>query len=255
MEYLLSAKVASGFLYLPETGSTNKDLLAKAQSEKLEEFFVIATDHQLSGRGRLDRSWQASPGSSVMASILLRPSFQDSNAIGWIPLMTAVAVAQSLEELGVKSLVKWPNDVLIADKKVSGILAEASADLSQVVVGFGINVVQRQGELPVETATSLFTEIGSELSKDQILSRVIANLKELYQALASSKGNAELSGLRQLVLDHSATVGKQVRVLFPDLSEVQGLAVAIDLAGRLQVQTNDKTLTVSAGDVLHLRSL
>ena len=255
MEYLLSAKVASGFLYLPETGSTNKDLLAKAQSEKLEEFFVIATDHQLSGRGRLDRSWQASPGSSVMASILLRPSFQESNAIGWIPLMTAVAVAQSLEELGVKSLVKWPNDVLIADKKVSGILAEASADLSQVVVGFGINVVQRQGELPVETATSLFTEIGSELSKDQILSRVIANLKELYQALASSKGNAELSGLRQLVLDHSATVGKQVRVLFPDLSEVQGLAVAIDLAGRLQVQTNDKTLTVSAGDVLHLRSL
>lgn len=255
MEYLLSAKAAGGFLHLPETGSTNKDLLEKAKLEHLEDFFVIATDHQLSGRGRLDRSWQASPGSSVMASILLRPSFQDPNAIGWISLLTAVAITQSLEELGVKALVKWPNDVLISDKKVSGILAEASSDLSHIVVGFGINVLQRQDELPVETATSLFAETGTELSRDRILASVISNLKQLYQALATSSGDAESSGLRQLTLNLSATVGNKVRVVFPDQSEVTGEAVDIDPVGRLVVRDKDKTLTVSAGDVLHLRSL
>lgn len=255
MEYLLSNKAASGFLYLPETGSTNKDLLAKAQSEDLEDFFVIATDHQLSGRGRLDRSWQAGPGSSVMASILLRPSFEDPNAIGWLSLMAAVAISQSLDELGVKAQVKWPNDVLIGDKKVSGILAEASADLSYVVVGFGINVLQQEAELPVETATSLLAETGTQLSRDEILSQVITNIKQLYQALARFAGDAEASGLRQLVLDHSATVGKDVRIVFPDKSESTGAAIGIDLAGRLQVRSKNETLTVSAGDVLHLRSL
>jgi BirA family transcriptional regulator, biotin operon repressor / biotin---[acetyl-CoA-carboxylase] ligase len=119
MEYLLSAQAAAGFEYLEQTGSTNKDLLAR--SEGLPEFFVLATDFQTAGKGRMDRSWEANSGSSVMASILLRPQFTQSSGIGWLSLLTALAITRAISDLGLAPKIKWPNDVLIAEKKVSGI--------------------------------------------------------------------------------------------------------------------------------------
>ena len=251
MEYLLSAQAAAGFEYLEQTGSTNADLLAKAQG--LPEFYVVATDFQTAGKGRMDRSWEAKPGSSVMASILLRPQFSESSGIGWLSLLTALAISRSISALGPKPLIKWPNDVLIADKKVSGILAEAASDLSCVVIGFGINVNQSIQELPVETATSLSIETAQAVNRDQLLANVIENLKQLYSELVSAGGSAEASGLRAAILDASATIGSQVSVEFPDGKKAFGLAKDIDATGRLVVETQSQTLTVSAGDVLHLR--
>ena len=251
MEYLLSAQAAAGFEYLEQTGSTNADLLAKAQG--LPEFYVVATDFQTAGKGRMDRSWEAKPGSSVMASILLRPQFSESSGIGWLSLLTALAISRSISALGPKPLIKWPNDVLISDKKVSGILAEAASDLSCVVIGFGINVNQSIQELPVETATSLSIETAQAVNRDQLLANVIENLKQLYSELVSAGGSAEASGLRNQILDASATIGSQVSVEFPDGKKAFGLAKDIDATGRLVVETQSQTLTVSAGDVLHLR--
>ena len=252
MEYLLSSQVASGFENLEETGSTNRDLLDRAAS--VGEFFVLATDFQTAGRGRMDRRWEAEPGSSVMASILLRPKFVDPGGIGWLSLLGALAIAQAIASFGVSPKVKWPNDVLIEGKKVSGILAEASADLSAVVLGFGINVLQNQKDLPVETATSLSIETGKQISRDELLAKVIQNVISLYQELEKAEGSAEHSGLRQALLEFSATVGQQVSVEFPDKTKAFGLAKDIDSGGRLVIQTTSETLSVSAGDVLHLRS-
>jgi BirA family transcriptional regulator, biotin operon repressor / biotin---[acetyl-CoA-carboxylase] ligase len=252
VEYLLSSQVASGFENLEETGSTNRDLLDRAAS--VGEFFVLATDFQTAGRGRMDRRWEAEPGSSVMASILLRPKFVDPGGIGWLSLLGALAIAQAIASFGVSPKVKWPNDVLIEGKKVSGILAEASADLSAVVLGFGINVLQNQKDLPVETATSLSIETGKQISRDELLAKVIQNVISLYQELEKAEGSAEQSGLRQGLLEISATLGQQVSVEFPDKTKAFGLAKDIDSAGRLVIQTTSETLSVSAGDVLHLRS-
>ena len=251
MEYLLSTQEAAGFEYLEQTGSTNSDLLAKAQG--LPEFSVLATDFQTAGKGRMERSWEASPGSSVMASVLLRPSFTESSGIGWLPLLAALAISQAIGSLGREAKIKWPNDVLIGEKKVSGILAEASIDLSCLVVGFGINVNQSREALPVETATSLLVESGGSIDRDQLLATVIQNLKTLYSQLSAFGGDAQASGLRQAILNSSATVGQQVSVEFPDGHKAFGLAKDIDLSGRLVIETASKTLTVSAGDVLHLR--
>lgn len=251
MEYLLSRQEAAGFEYLEQTGSTNRDLLAKA--EGLPEFYVLATDFQTAGKGRMDRSWEASPGSSVMVSVLLRPSFTESSGIGWLSLMTALAISQAISALGQEAKIKWPNDVLIQDKKVSGILAEVATDLSCVVIGFGINVNQTATELPVETATSLLVETGGSIDRDQLLAAVIQNLKKLYFELSASGGDAEASGLREAILRSSATIGQQVTVEFPDGKKAFGLAKQIDSTGRLVVETSSETLTVSAGDVLHLR--
>ncbi len=251
MEYLLSAQAAAGFEYLEQTGSTNKDLLARSQG--LPEFFVLATDFQTAGKGRMDRSWEASPGSSVMASILLRPQFTQSSGIGWLSLLTALAITKAISDLGLEPKIKWPNDVLIAEKKVSGILAEASSDLSSVVIGFGINVNQSAKQLPVDTATSLSIESASAVDRDQLLAAVIENIRTLYIELSKAGGDATDSGLRQAVLELSATVGSQVSVEFPDGKKVFGLAKDIDETGRLVVSTQTETLSVSAGDVLHLR--
>jgi len=251
MEYLLSAQAAAGFEYLEQTGSTNKDLLARSQG--LPEFFVLATDFQTAGKGRMDRSWEASPGSSVMASILLRPQFIQSTGIGWLSLLTALAITRAISDLGLAPKIKWPNDVLIAEKKVSGILAEASSDLSSVVIGFGINVNQSSQALPVDTATSLSIESAGAVDRDQLLAAVIENIRTLYIELSKAGGDAIESGLRQAVLEMSATVGSQVSVEFPDGKKVFGLAKDIDETGRLVVSTQNETLSVSAGDVLHLR--
>jgi BirA family transcriptional regulator, biotin operon repressor / biotin---[acetyl-CoA-carboxylase] ligase len=251
MEYLLSAQAAAGFEYLEQTGSTNKDLLARSQG--LPEFFVLATDFQTAGKGRMDRSWEASPGSSVMASILLRPQFTQSSGIGWLSLLTALAITKAISGLGLAPKIKWPNDVLIAEKKVSGILAEVATDLSCVVIGFGINVNQSDQQLPVDTATSLSIESASAVERDQLLAAVIENIRTLYLELSKAGGDATDSGLRQAILEMSATVGSQVSVEFPDGKKVFGLAKDIDETGRLVVSTQTETLSVSAGDVLHLR--
>jgi BirA family biotin operon repressor/biotin-[acetyl-CoA-carboxylase] ligase len=252
MEYLLSMQAANGFDFLEETGSTNRDLLERADS--CEEFFVLATNFQSAGRGRMDRRWEAAPGSSVMASILLRPKFTEPEGIGWLSLLAALAINQALESFGVSSKIKWPNDVLIEGKKVSGILAEASADLSTVVLGFGINVSQSQEDLPVETATSLAIATGNQINHDELLAKVIENIISLYRELALGGGDPEVSGLRDSLVKASGTLGQSVSVEFPDNTKAFGLATEIDKAGRLVIETSSKTLSVSAGDVLHLRS-
>jgi BirA family transcriptional regulator, biotin operon repressor / biotin---[acetyl-CoA-carboxylase] ligase len=252
VEYLLSRQLAAGFEYLEQTGSTNRDLLARAGD--LPEFYVLATDFQTAGRGRMDRSWEALPKSSIMASILLRPKFMDSSGIGWLSLLTALAITRAVNSQAVAAKVKWPNDVLIGDKKVSGILAEASEDLSVVVVGFGINVSQSKSELPVDTATSLAIETGKTTDRDQLLADVISNLRGLYGDLNTSNGSAADSGLRSALIEVSATIGQQVSVEFPDGTKAFGKAIDIDESGRLLVQTQAETIAVSAGDVLHLRT-
>jgi BirA family biotin operon repressor/biotin-[acetyl-CoA-carboxylase] ligase len=168
--------------------------------------------------------------------------------------MMAEAVKSALAEVGIESKIKWPNDVLVKGQKISGILAEANSDLSAVVVGFGINVNQSAQELPTGSATSLLIEGATSLDRDSFLARTLSHFQQLYLDLAETGGDAVASGLRARIIEASATIGELVEVLFPDGSSVVGEATGIDEGGRLQVLSATKTLSVSAGDVLHLRT-
>ena len=254
MDYPKTSLVANGILAVQETGSTNQDLLALADSKNHPEFFTLITEYQTAGRGRLDRKWQANPGSSVMASVLLRPSFKDPTGIGWLSLMMAEAIRTALAGLGIESKIKWPNDVLVGGLKISGVLAEANSDLSAVVVGFGINVTQTAKELPTSSATSLLIAGATSVDRDALLAETLRSFKDLYLELLDAGGDAEASALRARIISSSATIGELVEVSFPDGTSAVGEAVAIDEGGRLQVSTSAKTLSVSAGDVLHLRT-
>jgi BirA family biotin operon repressor/biotin-[acetyl-CoA-carboxylase] ligase len=254
MEYPKTSLVANGMLAVLETGSTNQDLLALAASNQHPEFFTLITEFQTAGRGRLDRKWQAAPGSSVMASVLLRPNFKDQSGVGWLSLMMAEAIKTVLAELGIDSKIKWPNDVLVNGLKISGVLAEANSALSAVVVGFGINVNQGVKELPTSSATSLMAAGADSVDRDDLLAQTLRSFKQMYQELVYAEGDATVSGLRSRILESSATIGELVEVSFPDGTSAVGEAVDIDASGRLQVLSATQTLSVSAGDVLHLRT-
>jgi len=127
------------------TGSTNADLLARALRGE-PEGMVLATEDQRAGRGRMGRSWITPPRAALTFSLLVRPEMPVARR-GWLPLLTGVAVAEAITGVtGVRTVLKWPNDVLAGQGKLAGILAEAAGDA--VVAGIGVNVCAEACELP-----------------------------------------------------------------------------------------------------------
>ena len=246
---LSDALVGPGRLFtvvraVASTGSTNADLAAEARAGAPSGTVLIA-DHQSTGRGRFTRRWEASPGASVAVSVLLRAGDVPVARWPWLPLVTGVAVADGLRAAaGIEAAVKWPNDVLIDDRKVCGILAERVDDAA--VIGMGINTTLTEDELPVATATSLALA-GSQASTTEVVLGVLTELEQAFRRWV------EGADLQPWFEQHCATVGRQVRVLQSSEIAVEGLAVGIDEWGRLRVRTPAGERAFAAGDVQHLR--
>ena len=152
-----------------------------------------------------------------------------------------------------RAMVKWPNDVLIADKKVCGVLSELLGDLSGVVVGAGVNAFQNQEQLPVPTATSLAIESIDVASLDDLLAAFLTNLKRNYEEFIALAGELGGSELHSALNSACSSIGRDVRVVLPGDTEFVGRAIEIDSLGRLVVQNETETRAVSVGDIVHLR--
>jgi BirA family biotin operon repressor/biotin-[acetyl-CoA-carboxylase] ligase len=232
------------------TGSTNADLLAEAAAGAAAGR-VLAAEAQTAGRGRLGRQWVSPPHAALTFSALFRPDDLPPARRSWIPLLAGVAVASAVRRCAaVDAWLKWPNDVLVGEAKLAGILAEQSRDA--VVVGVGINVTLRRHELPVPTATSLLLEHATELGREQLLGAVLHDLEHWYLAWAAT-GDPDAAGLRAAYLRRCATIGRQVRVDLPGGRALTGIAADVDPDGRLVVRTPSGMTSVSAGDVVHVR--
>ena len=171
-----------------ETGSTNADLLHEARAGAAEGLVLVA-ETQTAGRGRLGRSWSSPPRAALACSVLLRPAAVPPAARAWLPLLTGIAVAAALRaEAGVPAGLKWPNDVLVADRKIAGILAEVHGDA--IVVGIGLNVTLTAAELPVPGATSLLLEDAACLDRERLLAAVLTGLADRYRTWAAGPGAA-----------------------------------------------------------------
>jgi BirA family biotin operon repressor/biotin-[acetyl-CoA-carboxylase] ligase len=250
-----------------ETGSTNADLAARAR-EGAPEGTVLATEWQTAGRGRKGRTWTAPPRSGLAFSMLVRPAVP-VRLLGWASLLTGVAVATAVRRMtawsqkgerflgegadtAVDARLKWPNDVLVGDRKLAGILAERVDDA--VVIGVGLNVGLRAEELPVPTATSLAIE-GAPLSdRAPLLRAILREFETWYREWTALDGDPERSGLRTAYRDLCVTLGREVRVEMPGERRLAGLARDVDETGRLVVEegTGGES-AVSAGDVVHVR--
>jgi BirA family biotin operon repressor/biotin-[acetyl-CoA-carboxylase] ligase len=237
------------------TGSTNADLAAAGAPEGT----VLAAEEQLAGRGRLGRQWVSPPRSSIMVSVLLRPARVSPSLRGWLPLLAGVAAATAVRaSTNVPAGLKWPNDLLVGQRKLAGILAEQSGDA--IVVGLGLNVSTTAAELPdtgpgAPPATSLYLVGATGLDRTALLTALLAEFGRRYQAWTGTQppGDPEASGLRAAYLGLSTTIGRDVRVERPAGQLTIGQATGVDPEGRLIVAGPDGTEAVSAGDVRHLR--
>ena len=235
-----------------EAPSTNAIVAERARTGVGEGLAVVA-EHQTAGRGRLDRTWETPPRSALTFSLLLRPT-APSRSWPWLPLLTGYAVSKALRADGHDAGVKWPNDVLIGERKVAGILVERveTGAGPAAVVGVGLNVGMTAEELPVPEATSLAVETGSAPDRTDLLVSVLQTLWEAYDTWQTG---GEAAGLR-LASSYAAacvTVGREVRVDLPSGEVLVGRATEIDPGGRLVVESSAGPRPVGAGDVIHVR--
>jgi BirA family biotin operon repressor/biotin-[acetyl-CoA-carboxylase] ligase len=238
-----------------EIGSTNAALLTAA-ADDAPDGSVLVAEHQGAGRGRLDRVWTSPPRAGLTVSFLVRPDVPAARR-GWLPLLTGIALAESVGEVtGVRASLKWPNDLLALDgRKLAGILAEALAVPTQptaVVVGVGLNVSTRADELP-PTGSSLAQVLGAPVDRAPVLLAFLRAFERRYLAWTGHLGDPIASGLASDYLAWSGTVGTDVVVTLPDGSTLEGRAEAVDWDGRLVVRTPEGTVELASGDVRHVR--
>lgn len=232
-----------------ETGSTNADLLARAAAGEDIDGAVLIAEAQTAGRGRNGRSWSTPPGSQVALSAGVGVGAVPSAAWGWLPLLTGVAVVDAVgEAAGVTAGLKWPNDVLAGEKKLAGILAEVAAPAPVVVVGLGLNVTEAPD--PVATSLSL---LGATVDRVVLTEAVLRHLAERIERWRAAEGADDT--LAADYRSRSVTIGHRVRASLPGDRAIGGVATGVDELGRLRIDTGAEVITVSAGDITHLRGV
>jgi BirA family biotin operon repressor/biotin-[acetyl-CoA-carboxylase] ligase len=223
---------------LRSVDSTNRLVAARAAAGA-EEGLVVAAEVQTAGRGRLDRSWQAEPGAALLVSVLLRPRALPPGRWYLFTAAAALAGREACQETGgFTPELKWPNDLMVGERKLAGILAEATGEA--LVVGMGLNV---HGAPPGAAWT------------DEVAGRRIDRTLLLAAWLAAL--DRHLGATEEIMAAYRracSTIGREVSVQ-QGAGQLLGWAEAVDDDGRLVVRRSDGTrVAVSSGDVIHVRS-
>ena len=236
--------IGQNVLYYRSVTSTN-DIARQQALAKAPEGTAVIAESQTIGRGRLKRAW-VSPQGNIAVTIILYPAREN---IHYLTMLAALAVLRSIEKTTrLKCQLKWPNDVLINNRKVCGILLEsqaASESVDYVIIGIGINVNMRLSDYPeiASIATSLADETGEEVSRPVLLRNLFLEMEKLYLCLQA--GESPLSEWR----DNLITLGKNIHVRAGD-DVFEGIAESVADDGSLMLRCADgKLLKFMAGDV------
>jgi len=243
-----AARLPARVEVLDAAPSTNAVVAERARAGAAAGLVVVA-EHQTHGRGRLDRSWETPARAGLTFSLLLRPELSPERW-PWLPLWTGYAVHAALADRLPGLGLKWPNDVLVEDRKLAGILVERveTATGPVAVVGIGLNVSLTREELPVDTGTSIALETGEpDPDRTGILAGLLASLE------ASAPLLDDAAALRSAYTGACSTLGRRVRVEVPAGAPLVGTAEGIDDDGRLLVEAAGGVVAVGAGDVVHVR--
>ena len=235
-----------GPIYHFDTETSTNDTARALGFRGAPEGTLVVAEAQSAGRGRLGRTWFSPPGVGIYASLLLRPPLPPTD-LPQITLTAAVAVVRALNrETGVSAGIKWPNDLIVGEKKAGGILTEMETESDQiryVVVGLGLNV--NNPDIPPElanTATSLLQETGSFFPRVPILRAWLEEFEDLYQQFL----DREFPNILEEWKQHTVTLGRWVTVR-QGLKEMRGLALEVAPDGALLLKT-------AAGEVLRVTS-
>ncbi len=228
--------------------STNSYLL-ELGDKGFPEGTVAVADEQTSGRGRFARRWEAEPLSSLLFSILLRPVFLNRDEVFILTFSASVAVAEAIEIVtGVKTELKWPNDVLIHGRKACGILLESDFEgekLNYVVIGIGLNVNQAVFPDEIKTkAVSLSMAAGRSFDREELLSSILLRFKEVYESLKERDFYSIMKRWR----DKCLMFGKRIKFSVAG-KEIEGVLEEVTDDGAVSVRTSSGVLKFTAGEM------
>jgi BirA family biotin operon repressor/biotin-[acetyl-CoA-carboxylase] ligase len=231
------------------------DVAGRLAAEGADEGTVVVAESQSGGRGRLGRKWSSPRGAGIWTSIILRPSIPPHDAPK-LTLLTAVAITTVLQKCyGIEARIKWPNDVVVARRKICGALTELVAEQDAVryaIISFGLNVNQTKSRFPAEVAdiaTSMRIETGKRHDRPEVFRHILRELDKVYERFRQDSGAAILDRWREL----SCTLGRKVAIRLRDES-VEGIARDLADDGSLIIEMDNKTVRqISYGDVTILR--
>ncbi|MGD9725148.1 MAG: biotin--[acetyl-CoA-carboxylase] ligase [Nitrospiraceae bacterium] len=250
--------------YYASVDSTNNVAVALAQDGAPHGTVVLA-DAQSAGRGRRGRHWHSPPAQHLYCSIILRGCPEQTEYLTIVPLASALAVADAMfDAAAVQGRLKWPNDVLIGEKKVAGILCESvgGQPMTIVVVGIGMNINGRPDDFPQDfrnTAATLSGERGSPVDRTGLVSALLNRLEERI-ALISAR---TLADLLDAYRTRCSTLGLVVRAMVGDNNAIEGTAEAVGMDGSLHIRRgtpagsgrSDEIVIVHSADIVHLRKM
>ncbi len=236
-------------IYYYDVVASTQDIARSLSLEGTPEGTLVIAETQTSGRGRKGREWVSHPGGGIYCSVILRPSVPPAQA-AQIPLAAGVALARAIRAIsGMEATIKWPNDIIIKDKKVAGIISEMRCEGDRVdfaVTGFGVNIGVPIPILDAGTGgigTSLEAEADKSISRTALLRRIAEELEKAYFKFAAGGFGA----IRGDWKDLTNTLGKKVRIRE---TGIEGIALDIDEAGSLVIrQDSGEKSRVSCGEI------
>jgi len=251
ISHKLGTKIIGRKVYSYETTDSTNDVAHRLAQSGSPEGTAVFSEGQSKGRGRMGREWVSPKGKGIYFSFILRPDLSPAEAPK-ITLMSAVAVALAIRKVThLGALIKWPNDILINDRKACGILTEMSAEVNTVryiILGIGINVNTAKADLPKE-ATSLKMETGEEVPRVELAQEILRELERQYHIFKEK-------GFKKIIEEWkglSHTLGEEIKITCHG-RKVEGTASDLDASGALVVRLdNGFTEHITAGDVIMVR--
>ena len=247
----LNTKIIGKKIIVLDTVTSTMDEAFRLGNENCPEGTVVCAEAQSKGRGRLGRAWTSPKGKGLYFSFVLRPSLP-LNQLAQLTLMSAVALAEAIEGVsGLKPLIKWPNDILLENHKLAGILTELRAESDQVkfvIVGIGLNINTSAHQL-IPQACSLKMATGNNFDRTQVLQAILRSLEKWYVKLL----HREFVAIMEEWKKRSATLNRRVRIT-DSAGIIEGQAIELDEDGALLIRKdNGLIVKKSAGDVFLLR--
>ena len=212
--FLSTEYIGKNIIYYDSIGSTNSKAKELAENGQ-EHGTVIISEEQTTGRGRLGRNWVSPKYKGIWMSIILRPNIITEN-ISQITLLGAAAVQKAIMKMGIKTSIKWPNDIVLNSKKVCGILTEMSGEIDHInylIMGIGINVNLEEEDIPSDlkdVATSLKLESGKHMERKILLANVLNIFEELYSDFVQ---NGNIKETIEICRKNSMLIGKEIQLI------------------------------------------
>lgn len=235
--FLHTNYIGKNIIHYDTIGSTNDQAKITADDVHSSNGTVLISEEQTAGRGRLGRKWSSAKGKNILMSIILKPDMMLKDAVK-ITQIAAASLVCSIRALGINAYIKWPNDIIVNNKKVCGILTEAKSRLSKIqyiVLGMGINVNIDSNELPqdlIKTASSLYIESDKKIDRRKLTADVINNFEKFYDKFLINK---DFNYSLEICKKYSAVLNKKIYVINKNKKR-KALAVDINDNGELVVE-------------------